>query len=65
MFDVLPRCLLTERTVRSEVIVLEAPVFDFLSGIGQSQEPMLVQAFLAESGIEGFGKRIIRGLSRS
>jgi hypothetical protein len=38
--------------MRPVLIVISAPFLDLLTGIFQAQEPVFVQAFLPEAGIE-------------
>jgi hypothetical protein len=51
--------------VRSEAIVLLAPVLNLLLRIRQPQEPMYVQALLAEAVVKRFNVRIIGWFART
>jgi hypothetical protein len=48
-----------------DLVVIDSPLLDFLRRVGQAQEPVLVQAFLPDTPVEGLDKRIVGRLSRS
>src|SRR5271169_2404822 len=45
-------------------VVIDPPVFDGLAGVVQSQEPVLVQAFLAELAMERLDVAVLHGTAR-
>jgi len=50
--------------VRPHPVVVEPPVCDGFPGVVQRQEPVLVQAFLAELAVERFDVSVLHGASR-
>jgi hypothetical protein len=56
---------LTDCTVRSHIVVVLTPKFDLCPGVVKVQEPMLVQAFKANAGVEAFYEGIVHGFARS
>ena len=50
---------LTDCTVRSHIVVILAPKFDLCPGVVKIQEPMLVQAFKTNAGVEAFNEGIV------
>lgn len=53
-------CPLTDCTMWSHIVVVTPPKFDLRSGVVKIQEPMLVEAFQTDAGIEAFDEGIIR-----
>ncbi len=56
---------LTDCTVWSHIVVVATPKFDLRSGVVKIQEPMLVEAFQTDAGIEAFDEGIVGRLSRA
>jgi len=56
---------LTDCTMRSHIVVVLTPKFDLCPGVVKVQEPMLVQAFKTNAGVEAFNEGIVSGFSRS
>lgn len=56
---------LANGAMRSHFVVVLAPKFDLLPGIVKVHEPMLVQAFKADPGIEAFDEGVIRRFAGS
>ena len=52
-------------TMRSHIVVVLAPKFDLCAGVVKIQEPMLVQAFKADTSVEAFDEGIVSGFARS
>jgi len=50
---------LTDCTVWSHIVVVATPKFDLRSGVVKIQEPMLVEAFQTDAGIEAFDEGIV------
>ena len=48
------RCQPAQRLLRSLLVVFAAPLLDQRPGVQQMGEPMLVEAFVAQSTVEGF-----------
>lgn len=46
--------------MRTVLVIRPPPRFDLASGVGQRQEPMNVQAFIAQPPVEEFHEGIIR-----
>ena len=61
---VLTRRQVTECTVRTTVIVIAAPSFDQIVGVGDRQEAVHVETFVAQPAVETLDKRVRRGLAR-
>ena len=49
--------------MRTALVIVPSPRVDLAPGVGQRQEPMGVQAFIAEPAIERFHKSIVRWLA--
>ena len=47
------------------MVVILSPRFDLIPGIGQGQEPILVQALRSEFSVERLYERVISGFARS
>lgn len=52
-----------QAAMRSDLVIVEPPVFDLLGCVCQAQEPVLVQALLPDKAIERLDKRIAGRLS--
>ena len=50
--------------MRSDMVVVDPPLRDFVSCIRQAQEPVLVEAAVPELAVEAFDERILRRLVR-
>ena len=57
------RDIVSDRAVRSNLIVVSTPSLHLFSGIGKRQEPVRVQALRTELAIERFDEAIIRRLA--
>src|SRR5579884_4328423 len=53
-----------QRAVWTHLVVIDSPLFDGFPGIVQRQEPVQVQAFLAELAVEAFNIAILHRPSR-
>ena len=49
----------------ADVIVILPPCLDEMTGMGERQEPVLVEAFIAELAVEAFGVAVLCWLARS
>ena len=58
------RGLVAQRAVRSFLIVILSPRLHELAGIGQPEEPLLVQAFVAEAAVEALAEGVLDRLAR-
>jgi len=45
------------------LVVVDTPAFDFLSGVAQVGEPVLIQALIAELPVEALDERVLHGLA--
>ncbi len=54
-----------QRRVRAALVVLAPPRFDFALRVFQTQEPVRIQAFLAQPPVERFRVGVVRWLSRT
>ncbi len=54
----------SEARVWPEVIAILPPVFDLLPGFLERQEPMGVEALVAETAVEGLDERVVGRLAR-
>jgi len=52
-------------TMRSHIVVVLAPKFDLCAGVVKIHEPVLVQAFKANTSVEAFDEGIVSGFARS
>lgn len=64
------RCVLgrreaAERTVRPVGVVLDSPPLDNRTGVGHVDEPVLVQAFIAQPTVEALDVGVLHGLART
>lgn len=57
------RCLVAQRSVRSELVVVPPPCGDEDTGLGQTRKPVVVQAFVAKSSVKALDERILGGLA--
>ena len=53
-----------EARMRAFLIVLDAPLFDLAARIGERNEDVFIQAFLAQARIEAFDVRVLNRLAR-
>lgn len=58
----LVRRSLSERSVRSELVVVDAPTLDDPARIGQRCKHAVVEAFIAKLAVETFDERVLRRL---
>ena len=63
MCGVLTRRQVTECTVRTTVIVIAAPPFDQILGVGDRQEAVHVETLVSQPPVETFDKRVLHGLA--
>ena len=56
------RRYVAQRAVRTNCVVMGPPLLDDAPGIGEIQEPVLVQAAVPEAAVEGFHEGILRRL---
>ena len=61
----LGRALASERTVRSDMVVVVVPGCDQLPGVAQVVEDVLVEAFLAQPSVEALGEGVLDWLARA
>ena len=59
----LSRGAIPERAVGSRPIVVLSPRLNDPSGIGEAEEPVLVQALVSESPVEALDHRVLDGLA--
>jgi len=59
------RCHPLQRRMRTRLVIVLAPDFDFASGVLERQEPVCVEAFLPKTSVEGFILRIVGRLARA
>ena len=57
------RGFITDRAVRSFLIVVSTPSLAFSARIVEAHEPVRVEAFPSELAVEGFDERIVGGLA--
>ena len=57
-------CLVAQRGMRPDVVVVISPQGQLPTGIGQAAEDFLVQAFVAQAAIEGLDVAILLRLAR-
>lgn len=58
------RDVVSDRRMRSILIVVSTPILHLFAGVRKRQEPMGVQTFRPELAVEGFDEAIISRLSR-
>ena len=51
--------------MRPDVVVVETSAFDLVARIGQRQEPMDVETFVAQLAVERLDEAVLDGLARS
>ena len=59
------RGFLTDCPMRPFLIVVSAPILQFLLGVVKRQEPVGVQAFSPKAAVEAFNERIVGGFAWS
>ena len=60
----LNRCEVAERAVRSNRVVVLAPLFDDALGVRQGDEPVLIEPLIAKPAVEAFDESVLRWLTR-
>ena len=64
-FDVLARRQMTERAMRTPVIVIVAPAVEKLLRVGHAHEAVQVQALIPQAAVETLDEGVLHGLTGS
>jgi len=54
---------MAQRAVRSDMVVVGPTLVDFMSGIGQAEKPVLIEAAIAELAVEDLDEGILGRLA--